>query len=134
MYFPPKKDLWLGIVGWGILLIILIWTIIPEIDWYMLNIPIVGLAFFAWIWFGTGYAITDNSLEVRCGPIEKIIPLSKIYRVKRSKNHWFCAALSFSDLLEIKYRYDVVSISPLDSHTFINELKQRCPEAEFPGL
>jgi hypothetical protein len=131
MYFPPEKDMWLGILGWGVLLVSLIWTITEGIDWYELGIFIIlWAAIFVWIWFGTGYTITDNSLEVKCGPFEKQIPFSKIYRIKRAKVRWFCAALSFSDLLEIKYRYGVVSISPLDSHKLINELKQRCPELD----
>jgi len=114
--------------------LLLIWTITTDLVRFNFAIIILDLAFFGWIWFGTGYTIIDNSLEVKCGPIEKKIPFSNIYRVKRSKAHWFCAALSSSDLLEIKYRHGTVSISPLDSHKFINELKQRCPEAEFPGL
>jgi hypothetical protein len=31
-------------------------------------------------------------------------------------------------------RVGFVSISPVDSSLFVNELKQRCPQAEFSGL
>ena len=102
MYFPPKKDLWLGILCWGGLLAILILTITPEIDWYGLDISILGSAFFGWIWFETVYTITDNSLEVKCGPFDKKIPFSKIHRIKRTRTLWSSAALSF-DSLEIKH-------------------------------
>jgi energy-coupling factor transporter ATP-binding protein EcfA2 len=39
-----------------------------------------------------------------------------------------------NDMLEIKFKYDIVSISPLDSSTCIDELKHRCPEADFSGV
>jgi len=90
------------------------------------------LVIFAWIWFGTGYSITDDSLEVKSGPYHKIIPLSNILRIKRTKSSCpYKAALFFNEMLEIKFKYDIVSISPLNSSLFINELKQRCPEADF---
>jgi hypothetical protein len=133
MYFPPKKDPRYGIVIFGIILLFCICSFIQG-NRFLQVLFIFNLAFFAWIWFGTGHTITDNSLEVKCGPYDKKIPFNIINRVKRSNNRWFCASLSFSDLLEVKYRYGVVSISPLDPHQFINELKQRCPEAEFSGL
>ena len=130
MYYPPKKDLWVGIVSWGCMLFFT-WAVIKDWPSHVLLIP--GLACLAWIWFGTGYNITENSLKVKCDPYEKKIPFSKIRKVKRSKYKWFSAALSL-DLLQIKYDYGVISVSPLDSFSFIYELKQKCPEADFSGL
>lgn len=83
--------------------------------------------------FGTVYTIAETSLEIKYGPFLEKIPLCEIQRVKRTRTLWSSAALSF-DRLEIKYGYSTVFISPLDTHKFINELKQRCPETEFPGL
>lgn len=133
MYFPPSKDLRGGIGIGGLTLLICIYSFMQG-DRLLQVLFIFHLACFAWVWFGTGYTITDDSLEVKFGPYHKIIPFSKILRIKRSKYHWFCAALSSKDLLEIKFEYDTVSISPFDSSLFVNELKQRCPEAEFSGL
>lgn len=133
MYFPPKKDLWHGIVIWGAMLLPVWGVILNRTDFPEMVIYIFAAALAASLWFGTGYTITDNSLKVRNGLLHNKIPYNKIRRVKRTRALWSSAALSL-DRVEIKYSYGVTLVSPLDSKTFINELKQRCPEAEFPGL
>lgn len=75
------------------------------------------------LWFGTGYTIADESLEIKYGPFLEKIPFSKIHWIKRTRALWSSASLSF-DSLEIKHSYGITLISPLDSHMFINELKQ----------
>lgn len=134
MYFPPKKDLRYAIGTGGFTLLLCILSFIQG-HRFLQVLFILHLAFFAWLWFGTGYTITDDLLEVKCRPYHKIIPFSSILRIKRTKSAWpYKAALSFNDMLEIKFKYDIVSISPLDSSTFIDELKHRCPEADFLGV
>jgi hypothetical protein len=96
-------------------------------------VVILEVAFIGSLWFGTGYTITDKSLEIRYGPFHEKIPFREIRRVKRTRAPWSSAALSL-DRLEIKYSSSITLISPLNSLLFINKLKQRCPEAEFPGL
>ncbi|HAF17782.1 MAG: PH domain-containing protein [Thermacetogeniaceae bacterium] len=133
MYFPPNKDLRGGLITWGIMLFLCICAFFHG-SRFLQVILLLDLGLYAWIWFGTGYTITDDSLEVKFGPYEKTIPFSKILQIKRTKYHWFCAALSSKDLLEIKFKYGTVSISPVDSSLFVNELKQRCPNAGYVGL
>lgn len=134
MYFPSKKDLWLGIVIWCSLLSG-IYLAATEADRYFILLIslILNLALFGWIWFKTGYTLTDNSLEIKCGPFYQKIPYSKIRSVKRTRDPSGGYALSL-DRIKIKHGYDITIISPIDPHIFITELKRRCSDAEFPGL
>lgn len=133
MYFPSDKDLRFGLISWGIMLFLCGCAFFHS-DCFFQVIDLLDLGFFAWFWFGTGYTITDDSLEIKCGPYEKTIPFSKIIHIKRAIYHWFCAALSSKDLLEIKFKYGTVSISPVNPSLFVSELKRRCPQAELSGL
>ncbi|CEO88129.1 PH domain-containing protein [Syntrophaceticus schinkii] len=133
MHFQSKKDLWLGILIWSAMLLPIWFVVQDQETWPFLFIFIPSLAFCGWIWFGTGYTITDKTLEVRCGPFYEKIPLGKIRRVQHTSSLQGGAALSL-DRLEIKYSGGVTLVSPLDSFAFVLELKQRCPNAEFEGL
>jgi hypothetical protein len=133
MSFRPKKDFWFGILIWGPTLYAICLVIQNRTIWPALVVVIPLTAFVGSLWFGTVYTIAETSLEIKYGPFLEKIPLCEIQRVKRTRTLWSSAALSF-DRLEIKYGYSTVFISPLDTHKFINELKQRCPETEFLGL
>ncbi len=132
MYFPPKKDIWLGIAVWSVTLASILIVTLNKSAWPALIVVIPLVLFVGSLWFGAGYTITNELLEIRCGPFHEKIPFSKIQRIKRTRKFWSSAALSY-DRLEIKYSYGIIFISPLDFSTFISELKQRCPEAEFSG-
>lgn len=139
VYFAPKKDFWLGAVYWVIstgLILLSVWYVLQDASgWIRVvfgTIPI--LVWCIWNWYGTNYTITtDNYLEVNHGPIHKKIPLNNIRTVKCRRGKWF-TIFDYSlsrDCIEIKYRYGKMLVSPRGPLTFINELKQRCPEAEF---
>lgn len=135
MYFPSKKDLWFGAVFWGIFLFCSLWYLWdlyhdPSL-WPGLVIGGIVLIWFIWLWFGTGYKITDTSLEASCGPFYRKIPMNNIRSVRRGFRLNRMSYILSLDCLEIKYRYGAILVSPRDSLTFINELKQRCPEADF---
>lgn len=61
-------------------------------------------SFFGWIWFGTGYTITEIELLVKCGPFREKIPFGKIRSIRRTRIPWSSAALSL-DRLEIMHAY-----------------------------
>jgi hypothetical protein len=136
-YFPSKKDLWVGALLWGIVFGCVLFELrdlLQSSDWSGLVFVILWLTLLGWTWFGTGYTITDKFLEVKCGPLQTKIPLSKIRSVKHTRALWAGFVRSYTlsrDRLEIKYRYGTILISPADAFTFVSELKQRCPDAEF---
>ncbi|KLU64467.1 hypothetical protein DEAC_c36690 [Desulfosporosinus acididurans] len=132
MYFSSKRDTWLGLLLWiPIIAGIVLTTWIPSSNGQydptglFIFVPIV--AFIAWLWFGTGYRVTDDELRIKCGPIRKIIPLEEIVKIESTRNPISSPALSL-DRLEIKYgESKTVIISPRDKEGFINLIIEKCP-------
>lgn len=137
MYFPSKRDTWLGLIIWLPFLVVVI------IEWMLLNqgqfdpiavfilVPVV--AFIAWIWFGTGYEVTDRELKIKSGPIRQTIPLEKITNIGSTRNPISSPALSL-DRLEINYgEGSFTIISPLDKEGFINLIVSKNPNVTING-
>ena len=130
LYFPSKRDLWLSLVVWipGVIIpIALISFNNGQFDPISTFIFVPLVAFLAWIWFGTGYLVTDDELKIKSGPIRLTIPLEKITSIESTRNPISSPALSM-DRLEIKYGEGKVAIiSPLDKEGFINLMVRKCP-------
>ena len=54
MYFPSKRDLWLGLLIWGLMLLGAVPAPLNP-GKSQLVIMIAVILFIGWIWFGTGY-------------------------------------------------------------------------------
>ncbi|WP_088187087.1 PH domain-containing protein [Desulfosporosinus sp. FKA] len=138
MYFSSKRDIWLGLLLWiPIIAVLVLTTWIPASNGQydptgtFIFIPIV--AFIAWLWFGTGYRVTDNELKIKCGPIRKIIYLEEITKIESTRNPISSPALSL-DRLEIKYgESKTVIISPQNKEGFINQIIEKCPTVTVDG-
>lgn len=130
MYFPSKKDLWLGIAfcfGALIPLSINIWK--PTVYGWFLSFSFI--IFVCWVWFKTGYTISDKELLVQQGPFHWKIPLESIKKVRRSNEFVSSPALSL-DRLEITYSNGKsILISPDKIDAFLNILRERCPLADI---
>lgn len=122
MYFVSARDWWLAAVlflGMGI-----------GVGSALLVFLIAGmLGFVVWIWWGTGYRVTADELQVRSGPFRWRVPLAAITAVRRTRNPLSSPALSL-DRLEVRYGPGrVLLISPLDREGFLAVLRARCPAA-----
>ncbi|WP_010094584.1 PH domain-containing protein [Ornithinibacillus scapharcae] len=77
-----------------------------------------------WFWFKTAYIVKDGNLRVVFGPFSKVIMISDIQKISKSKNPLAAPALSI-DRLKIQYgKYDVLLISPKNEREFIIQLIQ----------
>jgi len=74
MYFPSKQDWWLGLIIWGAVLLAPIMLLVQGLYFQLLICIPIGL-FAGWIWFGTGYTITETELKLKSGPIRSRIPI-----------------------------------------------------------
>ena len=93
-----------------------------------LFIMIAVVLFVGWIWFGTGYEISDDKLKIRCGPLRQRIPLQEIREIKRTRSPLSAPACSL-DRMEIKYGNSKrVMISPADKEAFIKLLMEKSPQ------
>lgn len=121
--FASERDLWLGVWIWTFLAFGLGMSIYLRL-WGFTIAMVVVILFTAWIWWGTAYYITENSLKIKCGPFSQNIPLNKIKSVKRSRNYLAGCALSL-DRLQIFYgNSGFALVSPKDRDVFIKQLQE----------
>ncbi len=127
MYFPSKRDWWLGLLIWGLMLLAAIPAFLQPGKGQLI-IMVAVILFIGWIWFGTGYEILDDELKVRCGPFRQRIPLQEIREIKRTRSPLSSPACSL-DRMEIKYgKSKRVMISPADQEGFIKMLTGKSPQ------
>jgi hypothetical protein len=126
VYFPSKRDLWLGLLIWGLMLLGTIPAFLKP-GKGQLVIMIAVILFIGWIWFGTGYEILENELKIHCGPFRQRIPIQEIKEIKRTRSPLSSPACSL-DRMEIKYgKSKRVMISPADKENFIKMLIEKSP-------
>lgn len=139
MFFPSKKDAWMGGIIWFSALFLIISPIFfPDIGVWMtpdfldkqwIKVAIlssIGL-FLLWIWFKTGYTIEEGLVTIQVGPFKKKIRIEEIESIRETKNPFSSPALS-SDKLEINYaRFETVAISPKDKTEFVRQLLVQNP-------
>jgi hypothetical protein len=88
----------------------------------MLSVAASTLGLMAWVFFGTHYTLSRETLEIRSGPFRWQVPLSRIKDVKPLSSLLSAPALS-TDRLEIVYgSHESVQISPRDLDRFLEEL------------
>lgn len=131
LYYPSKKDLWLGVIIWATIFVSLMMPIIGR-EWVAFAVmsPIAG--FMIWLWFRTGYLLTDKQIKIMYGPLKKTINISDISKINKSKNPLSAPALSFNRL-EIVYGkfYDFTLISPVNEREFILKLLKENPNIQL---
>jgi len=126
MYFPSKRDLWLGLLIWGLTLLAAIPALLKPGKGQLI-IMIAVILFIGWIWFGTGYEISDDELKIRCGPFRQRIPLQEIKEIRKTRSPLSAPACSL-DRMEIKYgKSKRVMISPVDKDNFIKTIVEKSP-------
>jgi hypothetical protein len=124
MYFPSKRDWWLGLLIWGLVLLAAVPALLkPGKGQFIIMIAVI--LFVGWIWFGTGYEILDDELRIRCGPFRQRIPLQEIKEIRKTRSPLSAPACSL-DRMEIRYgKSKRVMISPADKENFIKTIIEK---------
>jgi hypothetical protein len=127
MYFPSKRDWWLGLLIWGLVLLAAVPALLkPGKGQFIIMIAVI--LFVGWIWFGTGYEILDDELRIRCGPFRQRIPLQEIKEIRKTRSPLSAPACSL-DRMEIRYgKSKREMISPADKEGFIRLLVGKSPQ------
>jgi hypothetical protein len=130
MYFPSKRDWWLGLLIWGLTLLAAIPALLKPGKGQLI-IMIAVILFIGWIWFGTGYEISEDVLKISCGPFRQRILLQEIREIKRTRSPLSSPACSL-DRMEIKYgKSKRVMISPADKENFIKTIIKKSPSIQL---
>ncbi|WP_062048865.1 PH domain-containing protein [Bacillus sp. JCM 19034] len=133
MHFPSKKDIWLNILMFGIIVLFLL---LPLIEFKLITIVIVyPLAMLMiWFWIATSYTIEDGILIIRYGPFSKSIKVKHIQALQKSKSLHSAPAMSI-DRIEIRYnQYDTVYISPQKEKEFVETLLKENPTIQLDHI
>ena len=130
-FYPSGINIPLAILVFGPLIGFSIYAIIDK-EWWAFLILFVCLAFSAYLYVSTFYAITENAeLVVRSGPFyNDRIPVSQIKKVEHTRTALSSPALSMKRLL-ILYDQGSVVISPRKQKEFLDHLKKLNPEIEI---
>jgi hypothetical protein len=112
---------------WGILILAVIPAILQKATVPSV-VMILIILFAGWIWFGTGYEISEEELKISCGPFRQRILLQEIREIKRTRSPLSSPACSL-DRMEIKFgKSKRVMISPADREGFIKMLIGKFPQ------
>lgn len=121
MNFKSKKDIWLAVSIWGVI-ILMFFMMITEQNIVVYIVGILNNALLLWLWFGTSYKIDDENLIVKNGPFKSTIDIKSIKKLRATKTLLAGPALSI-DRIEIQYkRYDSVIVAPKEKNKFIESL------------
>lgn len=127
MYFPSKKDIWLGTIIWGSILFMIAISLFDDPGWRLSDVLESGIcllisAFLLWLWFGTGYKVEEGVIKIKYGPFRSTVEIKKIRKLRATKNPLAAPALSI-DRIEILYgKYDIAIVSPKYVTDFIDLL------------
>lgn len=139
--FASKRDLWLVLALWGAVLGLLYASVdvagSPTHAAFKIAFVIVcvsAAAIIPWILYGTTYILTEEALQIRCGPFRHRVLVSTIREVAPTRNPLSSPACSL-DRLHIKYRGSRhgVLISPADKQLFLQALASLDPQLTLRG-
>ncbi|MGB5693094.1 MAG: PH domain-containing protein [Flavobacteriaceae bacterium] len=138
-YYPSARSPILGLIIWGVLLVVFGLSLNAAIQdsktsnlIMLLLFWIIIFLFMGIVWFGTGYYVRDDQLIIKIGPVtHSKISLSKITKISKS-NSWISSPANSLKRLEIKSGNSVlVLISPKDQEKFMTTINKINPKIEF---
>ena len=115
---------------WGLVLLAAVPALLkPGKGQFIIMIAVI--LFVGWVWFGTGYEISDDELRIRCGPFRQRIPLQEIKEIRKTRSPLSAPACSL-DRMEIGYgKSKRVMISPADKENFIKTIVEKSPHIQL---
>jgi hypothetical protein len=129
--FYSKKDTWLAILIWLIILMPAGFALVP--DFSIIGVGILSLVsvLLLWIWYGTYYEFEGNMLKVVSGPIKQTVDLSKARKIIMKSTDLTSSGALSADRMKIFYKkYSALLISPENKKEFLAEVKKICPDIE----
>lgn len=84
----------------------------------------IANALLLWIYFDTGYELTQSELKYKSGPLRGSIEIKKIHEIVKGKTLWagIKPAMARNGLIIKHGKYDEIYISPDSNDAFINEI------------
>jgi uncharacterized membrane protein YdbT with pleckstrin-like domain len=123
MYFPSKKDIWMGMIHLIAAFVLILLPIFSEEFSFVLLITLIipGLLSL-FMWFRTGYKISNEKIIIIYGPIKFNVNIHEIQRLNFVKSPFVGPALSVDRIGITHAKSKFVTISPREKEKFIEEL------------
>lgn len=132
MVFSSKKDIWMGIPIWALIIAFLrmLYEAISQLSTVGIIIAVIILCFIGSIWFHTRYIIQDELLVIKYGFIKQTININDIKSFRKTTNPFVSPSLSIHRI-ELTYgRYDTVQVSPKEIKFFVETLQEKNPDIQ----
>jgi hypothetical protein len=136
--FKSKIDWWILIT----LLLVVAACIAPiaqnwrpfvgELWWASLLLA-PGILFPLWLLFGTRYYLSDEKIDIRCGPMGWTVPIAEIESISPSETRLSGPALSLDRLLIRYSQTKEIVISPEPRKAFLEQLEFRRKQLRPPA-
>lgn len=133
MVFKSKKDIWMGIPIWAIIVMFtrMLYVAIAQTSIVGIILALIFLCFVGAIWFHTRYIIEDELLVIKYGFIKQTIHIKDILSIRKTTNPFVSPSLSIRRI-EMNYgKYTTVQISPKDENSFIKLLEKHNSNIEY---
>ncbi|WP_053428615.1 PH domain-containing protein [Rossellomorea marisflavi] len=127
VYFPSKKDGWMGFLHLIILFLCFGLPVLSD-EWvWIFVIPLVLGVVNLLIWFRTGYRVEAEEVVIYYGLITLRVPIQEIERVAFIKSPFVGPALSV-DRIGITYSASkFLTVSPRNQEEFLQVLRESNP-------
>lgn len=126
--FKSKKDNWVALIIWVIILLPVIFLFKDEtLSFFTLIVLSLSSLLCLWIWYGTYYTIEDKSLRYQTGPFYGSIDIMSIKNIYKTRSITSSAALSMDRICIQFEKYNEVFISPVNKEEFVRVLKKINP-------
>ncbi|MHA6260570.1 PH domain-containing protein [Sporosarcina sp. CAU 1771] len=135
IFFASKRDSFYFIAVWGTILILLISILLTfsftffNLLWGLLSLLAIG--FLIWIWFGTGYQIENETIQIKNGSFKWIVKIHDINRISKRRSLLATPSLSMDRLVVHYGTYGEMLLSPKDEAEFIDLLLTKNPQIEL---
>jgi len=141
-YFPSERALSFTLITWVLVPAVLVATLIamfldpsPWWVWVLTGVLPAALVqgLMGWIYFRTGYTVTEKELVIQSAFITWRVPLASIRFVRPTRSPLTSPALSMNRLEIRTGKGFAPLISPQDRPGFLALLRERCPQADIQG-
>lgn len=132
MVFSSKKDMWMGIPIWALIVVFLrmLYEAIFQLSIVGIIIALIILCFVGAIWFHTRYIIQDELLIIKYGFLKQTININDIKSFRKTTNPFVSPSLSIRRVELTHGKYETVQISPKEIKLFVETLQEKNPDIQ----
>jgi len=131
--FRSKVDWWLAVLLLSPLVLVAGWLLIGATIPWVIFILLVPQGLVTWMLVRTDYAVSEESLVVRCGPFRHTIPMTSLRSLTATRSPLSSPALSL-DRIAVDHTGGRLLLSPRSKVGFVRAILAIAPGVTVTGL